>query len=41
MLGLCIVLIVLAAIETFDGLSSVSILFGDMSESPDQGLAVS
>jgi hypothetical protein len=35
---LSIVLIVLAAIETFGGLSSVSILFGDMSEIPGPGL---
>jgi hypothetical protein len=38
MLGLCVMLIVLAAIEIFDSLSSVSILFGDMSEIPGPGL---
>ena len=37
-LGLRIVLIIAAIIEAFDALSSVSILFGDMSEIPGPGL---
>lgn len=37
-LGLRVVLIIVAIIEAFDALSSVSILFGDMSEIPGPGL---
>jgi hypothetical protein len=37
LLGLRIVLIIVAALEAFDGLSSVSTLFGDMSEIPGPG----
>jgi hypothetical protein len=37
LLGLRIVLIIMAALEAFDGLSSVSTLFGDMSEIPGPG----
>jgi len=37
-LGLSIILIALAALETFDGLSSVSILFGETSDIPGPGL---
>jgi hypothetical protein len=37
-LGLRIVLIIAALLEAFDALSSVSILFGDMSEIPGPGL---
>jgi hypothetical protein len=36
--GLRIVLIIVAIVETFDALSSVSIVFGDMSEIPGPGL---
>jgi hypothetical protein len=38
LMGLRTVLVILAAIELFDGLSSVSILFGDMSTIPGPGL---
>ena len=37
-LGLRVVLIIVAIVEAFDALSSVSILFGDMSEIPGPGL---
>ena len=37
-LGLRVVLIIIAVIEALDALSSVSILFGDMSEIPGPGL---
>jgi hypothetical protein len=37
-LGLRVVLIIAAVLEAFDALSSVSILFGDMSEIPGPGL---
>jgi hypothetical protein len=33
-LGLRVLLIIVAIVEAFDALSSVSILFGDMSQSP-------
>ena len=36
-LGLRVVLILMAALEAYDGLSSVFILFGDMSEIPGPG----
>jgi len=38
LLGIYILLIIIAVIETFDGLSSVPILFGDMSEIPGPGI---
>jgi hypothetical protein len=38
LLGLRVVLIIMALFETYDGLSNVSILFGDMSEIPGPGL---
>ncbi|MEH2544454.1 hypothetical protein V1283_001099 [Bradyrhizobium sp. AZCC 2262] len=34
LLGLYLLLIIIAAIESFDGLSNASILFGDMSQIP-------
>lgn len=37
-LGLRVVLIIAAVLEAFDALSSVSILFGDMSEIPGPGI---
>ena len=38
LLGLYLLLIIIAAIEAFDGLSHAPILFGDMSEIPGPGL---
>ena len=38
LLGLYLLLIIIAAIEAFDGLSHVPALFGDMSEIPGSGL---
>jgi hypothetical protein len=38
LLGIYILLIIIAVIETFDGLSSAPILFGDMSEIPGPGI---
>ena len=38
LLGLYLLLIIIAAIESFDGLSSASILFGDMSQIPGPGV---
>jgi hypothetical protein len=38
LLGLYLLLIIIAAIEAFDGLSNVPILFGDISEIPGPGL---
>lgn len=37
-LGLRVVIIIIAIVEAFDALSSVSILFGDMSEIPGPGI---
>ncbi len=36
-LGLCVVLTIMALWEAYDGLSNVSMLFGDMSEIPGPG----
>ena len=38
LLGLYLLLIIVAAIEAFDGLSHVPMLFGDMSEIPGPGI---
>ena len=38
LLGIHILLIIIAVIETFDGLSGAPILFGDMSEIPGTGI---
>ena len=38
LLGLYLLLIIIAAIESFDGLSNASILFGDMSQIPGPGV---
>ncbi|MEO8320822.1 MAG: hypothetical protein ABI561_21140 [Bradyrhizobium sp.] len=38
LLGIYILLIIIAVIETFDGLSSAPILFGDMSKIPGPGI---
>ena len=38
LLGLYLILIIIAAIEAFDGLSHLPTLFGDMSEIPGSGL---
>jgi hypothetical protein len=38
LLGLYLLLIIIAAIEAFDGLSNVPMLFGDMSKFPGPGL---
>ena len=38
LLGIYILLVLVAVIETFDGLSSAPILFGDMSEIPGPGI---
>ena len=38
LLGRYLLLIIIAAIESFDGLSSASILFGDMSQIPGPGV---
>ncbi len=38
LLGLYLLLIIIAAIEAFDGLSHAPMLFGDMSEIPGPGL---
>src|SRR2546425_9086668 len=38
LLGLYLLLIIIAAIEAFDGVSHAPILFGDMSEIPGPGL---
>jgi hypothetical protein len=38
LLGLYLLLILMAAIEAFDGLSHAPVLFGDMSEIPDPGV---
>src|SRR4029079_1511012 len=38
LLGLYLLLIIIAAVESFDGLSNASILFGDMSQIPGPGV---
>ena len=38
LLGLYLLLIIVAAIEAFDGLSNAPTLFGDMSNIPDPGI---